>query len=58
MPLNAAIQRIQRLIGFNGVLTDGAGGNAQTYLSNGVGLVQLRKANKHAGRPCMQVGAG
>ena len=34
MPLNAAIQRIQRLMGFNGVLTDRAGGSAQTYLSN------------------------
>ena len=34
MPLNAdilGIQRIQRLMGFNGVLTDGAGGSAQTY---------------------------
>ena len=38
MPLNAAIQRIQRLMGFNGVLTDGAGGSAQTDLSNLVGL--------------------
>ena len=37
MPLKAAIQRIQRLMGFNGVLTDGAGGSAQTYLSNLVG---------------------
>ena len=37
MPLNAAIQRIQRLMGFNGVLTDGAGGSAQTDLSNLVG---------------------
>ena len=35
MPLNAAIQRIQRLMGFNGVLTDGAGGSAQTLKSNG-----------------------
>ena len=40
MPLNAAIQRIQRLMGFNGVLTDGAGGSAQTDLSNLVGLRQ------------------
>ena len=38
MPLNAAIQRIQRLMGFNGVLTDGAGGSAQTDLSNLIGL--------------------
>eukprot|EP00964_Phaeocystis_antarctica_P076758 scaffold47487_cov58-Phaeocystis_antarctica.AAC.1 len=38
MPLNAAIQRIQRLMRFNGVLTDGAGGSAQTDLSNLVGL--------------------
>ena len=37
MPLKAAIQRIQRLMGFNGVLTDGAGGSAQTDLSNLVG---------------------
>eukprot|EP00964_Phaeocystis_antarctica_P047044 scaffold27210_cov66-Phaeocystis_antarctica.AAC.3 len=37
MPLNAAIQRIQRLMGFNGVLTDGVGGSAQTDLSNLVG---------------------
>eukprot|EP00964_Phaeocystis_antarctica_P007369 scaffold3998_cov61-Phaeocystis_antarctica.AAC.1 len=37
MPLKAAIQRIQRLMGFNGVLTDGAGGSAQTDLSNRVG---------------------
>ena len=29
---------IQRLMGFNGVLTDGAGGSAQTDLSNLVGL--------------------
>ena len=36
-PLKAAIQRIQRLMGFNGVLTDGAGGSAQTDLSNRVG---------------------
>ena len=40
MPLNAAIQRIQRLMGFNGVLTDGAGGSAQTDLSNLVGLIR------------------
>eukprot|EP00964_Phaeocystis_antarctica_P031195 scaffold17665_cov61-Phaeocystis_antarctica.AAC.6 len=42
MPLNAAIQRIQRLMGFNGVITDGAGGSAQTDLSNLVGPAIIR----------------
>eukprot|EP00964_Phaeocystis_antarctica_P000473 scaffold250_cov50-Phaeocystis_antarctica.AAC.1 len=52
MPLNAAIQRIQRLMGFNGVLTDGAGGSAQTDLSNLVGLAArgLARAKRRGGR--------
>eukprot|EP00964_Phaeocystis_antarctica_P128052 scaffold91782_cov96-Phaeocystis_antarctica.AAC.1 len=32
MPPNAAIQRMQRLMGSTAFLTDGAGGSAQTYL--------------------------
>eukprot|EP00964_Phaeocystis_antarctica_P101467 scaffold66932_cov57-Phaeocystis_antarctica.AAC.1 len=65
MPLNAAIQRIQRLMGFNGVLTDGAGGSAQTDLSNLVGpmgeatykwgsVIRCVSAGR---RPCHQLGA-
>eukprot|EP00964_Phaeocystis_antarctica_P146621 scaffold112985_cov58-Phaeocystis_antarctica.AAC.2 len=44
MPLKAAIQRIQRLTGFNGVLTDGAGGSAQTDVSNRVGPTEREEA--------------
>ena len=57
MPLNAAIQRIQRLMGFNGVLTDGAGGSAQTYLSN---LVGPGSSDRCGGRPkiCDRCGGG
>ena len=47
MPLNAAIQRIQRLMGFNGVLTDGAGGRAQTYESNLFGLTLTSGVSNH-----------
>ena len=36
MPLNAAIQRIQRLMGSTAFLTDGAGGSAQTDSSKGI----------------------
>ena len=39
-----AIQRIQRLMGFNGVLTDGAGGSAQTDLSNLIGPAACERA--------------
>ena len=38
MPLNVAIQRIQRLMGSTAFLTDGAGGSAQTSSSNQVRL--------------------
>ena len=37
MPLSAAIQRRQRLMSSTAFLSDGAGGSAQTLISNGVG---------------------
>ena len=46
MPLNAAIQRIQRLMGSTAFLTDGAGGGAQTKLSNLLGPRMWLNARK------------
>ena len=54
MPLNAAIQRIQRLMGSTAFLTDGVGGSAQTPKSNRLGLMHLyairlgTRLNEHA----------